>query len=133
MEACGGRCHKARHVLSYNESGKTGSAWNYRDKNRDAPLWLLKKMYRPEVYYQKAGVMLSELVPEEGQQINLFAYSSSCNKSGKLMDTLDQINRKYRRSTIHLASEGVGRTWSMCRSFKSPNYTGDWNELPVVS
>ena len=48
------------------------------------------------------------------------------------MDTVDQINSKYRRSTIHLASEGVDRTWSMRRSFKSPNYTGDWNELPVV-
>ena len=77
VEACGGRCHKARHVLSYNERGKTGSAWNYRDKNRDAALWLLKKMYQPEVYYQKAGVMLSELVPHEGQQTDLFAYSSS--------------------------------------------------------
>ena len=39
----------------------------------NAALWLLKKMYRPEVYYQKAGVMLSELVPEGGQQTDLFA------------------------------------------------------------
>ena len=53
----------------------------------NAALWLLKKMYRPEVYYQKAGVMLSELVPEEGQQTDLFAYSSSSNKSGRLMDS----------------------------------------------
>jgi DNA polymerase V len=90
-------------------------------------------VYQPEVYYQKAGVMLSELVPQEGQQTDLFAHSSTSNKRGRLMDTLDSINRKYRRSTIHLASEGVDRTWSMRRSFKSPNYTGDWNELPVVS
>ena len=76
--------------------------------------------------------MLSELVPEEGQQTDLFAYSSSSNRSGRLMDIVDQINSKYRRSTIRLASEGVDRTWSMRRSFKSPNYTGDWNELPVV-
>jgi DNA polymerase V len=96
-------------------------------------LWLLKKMYQPGVYYQKAGVMLSELVPEADQQTDLFGYSSSSNKSGKLMDIMDQINSKYRRSTIHLASEGTDRTWSMRRSFKSPNYTGDWNELPVAS
>jgi DNA polymerase V len=49
------------------------------------------------------------------------------------MDTVDKINGKYRRSTIHLASEGVGRTWSMRRSVKSTNYTGDWDELPAVS
>jgi DNA polymerase V len=39
-----------------------------------------------EVYYQKAGVtlsvMLSELVPQEGQQTDLFAFSASSNKSG---------------------------------------------------
>ena len=99
----------------------------------NAALWLLKKMYQPGVYYQKAGVMLSELVPEGGQQTDLFSYSSNNNKSGRLMDTMDHINRKYQRSTIRLASEGVNRTWSMRRSFKSPNYTGDWNELPVVS
>ena len=99
----------------------------------NAAVWLLKKMYQPEVYYQKAGVMLSELVPEAGQQTDLFAYSFSSNKSGRLMDTLDSINRKFRRSTVHLAPEGVDRPWSMRRSFKSSNYTGDWNELPMVS
>jgi len=35
--------------------------------NEAAP-WLLKKLYQPEVYYQKAGEMLSELVPQGGQQ-----------------------------------------------------------------
>jgi DNA polymerase V len=98
----------------------------------NAALWLLKKMYRPEVYYQKAGVMLSELVPDAGQQTDLFAYSSSSNKSGGLMDIVDRINSKYRRGTIRLASEGIERTWSMRRSFKSPDYTADWNELPSV-
>jgi DNA polymerase V len=90
-------------------------------------------MYQPNVYYQKAGVMLLELVPDGGQQADLLGFSSKGNKSGRLMEAVDQINRKYRRSTIHLASEGVDRTWSMRRSFKSPSYTGDWNELPVVS
>jgi DNA polymerase V len=76
---------------------------------------------------------LSDLVPEGGQQVDLFGYSSDSNKSGRLMDVMDRINGKYRRSTIHLASEGTNRIWSMRRSFKSPNYTGDWNELPGVS
>ncbi|MEO7560038.1 MAG: DUF4113 domain-containing protein [Nitrosospira sp.] len=98
----------------------------------NAALWILKKVYRPQVYYQKAGVMLSELVPEDGQQTDLLGFLSINNKSGRLMETVDTINRKYKRSTIHLASEGTARTWSMRRSFKSPNYTGDWNELPVV-
>ena len=101
-------------------------------KITNAALWLLKKIHRPQVYYQKAGVMLSELVPNEGQQTDLFRFSDTNNRSGRLKETVDDINRKYRRSTIHLASEGVDRTWSMRRSFKSPNYTGEWSELPVV-
>ncbi|MDQ3186365.1 MAG: DUF4113 domain-containing protein [Pseudomonadota bacterium] len=40
------------------------------------------------------------------------------------MTTVDNINRKYKRSTIHLASEGTNRTWSMRRSFKSPELHG---------
>jgi DNA polymerase V len=98
-----------------------------------AALWLLKKVYRPQVYYQKAGVMLSELVPQAGQQTDLFEYSVNSDKSGRLMEMVDRINGKYQRSTIHLASEGTNRTWSMRRSLKSPNYTGDWRELPTAS
>jgi DNA polymerase V len=67
-------------------------------------------MYLPAVYYQKAGVMLSDLVPEGGQQTDLFGYSSGTNKSGRLMETVDRINQKYRRSTVHLASEGTDRS-----------------------
>lgn len=97
-----------------------------------AALWLLKKIYRSEVYYQKAGVMLFELVPEEGHQTDMFGFTETSKRSGRLMETLDDINRKYSRNTIHLASEGVNRVWTMRRSFKSPNYTGDWNELPMA-
>ncbi len=99
----------------------------------NAALWILKRMYIPQVYYQKAGVMLSELVPESGQQMELLGYSSTSTRSGSLMETVDNINRRYHRSTIYLASEGVDRTWTMRRSFKSSNYTGNWKELPVVS
>jgi DNA polymerase V len=34
----------------------------------EASPWLLKKLYQPEVYYQKAGVMLSELVRKEASR-----------------------------------------------------------------
>ena len=37
-----------------------------------AVLWLLKRIYRQGIYYQKTGVMLMELVPEQGQQTDLF-------------------------------------------------------------
>ena len=49
------------------------------------------------------------------------------------MLTMDRINKKYAKGTIKLASEGTDKIWAMRRSFKSPNYTNDWNELPVLN
>ena len=58
----------------------------------------------------------------------LWVYS----RSAKLMGALDSINQKYSKGTIKLASEGVRKAWVMKRGMNSPNYTGDWNELPFA-
>lgn len=100
--------------------------------NRTA-LWILKRLYKEGIYYQKAGVMLMELVPAQGQQADLFGFSLGDDKATKLMDTLDSINKKYSKGTIKLASEGTKKVWAMRRNYKSPNYTGAWMELPIVS
>lgn len=73
-----------------------------------------------------------DLVPEAGQQIDIFGYSHGDEKTRVLMETMDKVNKKYSRGTIRLASEGINKTWEMNRAFKSPNYTGDWNELPII-
>ena len=101
-------------------------------KIANAALWALKKIYQPNVYYQKSGVMLMDLVPEAGQQMDIFGYSKDGEKSRVLMETMDKVNKKYSRGTIKLAAEGVNKSWVMRRAFKSPNYTGDWRELPMI-
>ena len=108
------------------------SPTNSTIKITHAALWALKKIYKPTIYYQKAGVMLMDLVPEAGQQMDIFGYSKDIVKSSVLMDTIDKINKKYSRGTIKLAAEGVHKSWIMRRAFKSPNYTGDWRELPMI-
>ena len=77
--------------------------------------------------------MLMDLVPEAGQQLDIFGYSNDNEKSSKLMETMDMVNKKYSRGTIRLASEGVNKSWAMNREFKSPNYTGSWKELPTIN
>jgi DNA polymerase V len=95
----------------------------------NAALWLLKKIFKSGVYYLKGGVMLMDLVPEGGQQRDLFGYSEGDTRTSALMKTMDDVNRKYGRSTIHAASQGIRNTWMMRRQLKSPNYLGDWDEL----
>jgi DNA polymerase V len=97
-----------------------------------AALTLLKRLYAPNVYYQKAGVMLMELVPLEGRQMDLLGYSDSGEKVESLMTTIDTINERYGRHTIRLASQGCRNEWTMRRELKSRNYTADWDELPTI-
>lgn len=97
-----------------------------------AAIWLLKQIYQPRIYYLKGGVMLMELVPEGGQQRELFGYSNEDQKSNRLMNAMDKLNQKYGRGTLKSAAEGTSKSWQMRRELKSPNYLGSWNELLSV-
>ena len=98
-------------------------------------LWGLRKIYRRGYCYQKAGVMLSELVPRRYRQLDLFGPTSKAEadkKSTKMMSVIDQINARMGRGTIKLASEGFKQPWKMKQGNKSPNYTTNWEELVCV-
>lgn len=89
-------------------------------------LWALKQLYRPNYNYAKAGVMLSELVPADNAQLDMFTTTEASAKSAELMKTMDTINRKMGKDSIKLASEGFKRPWKMRQENKSPQYTTDW-------
>jgi DNA polymerase V len=51
------------------------------------------------------------------------------------MQTMDQLNQRYGRGTLKLASAGLGQTaqiWHMKQDFKTPAYTTDWANLLTV-
>jgi DNA polymerase V len=91
-------------------------------------LWALKQLYKPNYNYAKAGVMLSDLVPAEGLQIDLFSPIQQTLKTNKLMMTMDSINRKIGKEAIKLASEGFKRPWKMKQENKSPSFTTKWSD-----
>lgn len=96
-------------------------------------LWGLKRIYKPNFNYAKAGVMLSELVPAEGVQSDLFSTVQTSPKSEMLMTTMDAINKKMGKESIKLASEGFKRPWKMKQERKSPSFTTKWDDLVKVS
>ena len=98
-------------------------------------LWIVKRLYKPGYVYQKAGVLLNDLVPDEGRQRDLFFDASEANyaRSAKLMAVMDAINQRYGRQTLKLGSEGFKAPWKMKQNFKSPGYTTNWNELIQAS
>lgn len=93
-------------------------------------LWGLRKIYRPGYRYQKAGVMLSDLVPVDKLQNDLFADAATQQKNTQLQKIIDHVADNTYKKTIRTAY--VDRPWSMRRENKSKNYTTCWNELICV-
>lgn len=91
-------------------------------------LWLLKRLYKAGYQYQKAGVLLNDLVPSAGVQQDLFFIQDSL-KAEKIMSVMDTVNNRYGRQTLHLASMGFKSPWRMKQERKSPGYTYDWDDL----
>jgi DNA polymerase V len=95
-----------------------------------AALQGLEKIYREGFAYQKAGVMLTELTTMGMRQQNLF--QSLPKNNGAVMEALDRINSRWGRNTVQYASSGLDKPWCMRQERKSPAYTTNWAELPVV-
>lgn len=96
-----------------------------------AAIWGLRKIYKRGYKYQKAGIMLSELVDAQTRQMDLFGLSPISNRN-QLMEVVDNINDRMGKGTIRLASQGIKQSWAMRRENVSQNYTTDWEELLCV-
>ncbi|ROR97956.1 DNA polymerase V [Sinobacterium caligoides] len=91
---------------------------------------LLQRLWRQGYDYSKAGVMLTDLYPQRGQQQDLFV-SGSEPQSQALMTTIDRINASG-KSRVFFAGQGCDPSWRMRQAHLSPAYTTRWSDLPVV-
>lgn len=89
---------------------------------------LIQQLYRPGLKYIKAGIILSDLVPDNSIQGNLFSPFSE-TKQKILMNALDNINFSMRDDAVCYASTGVKRNWKMRQEKRSKRYTTRWEEL----
>lgn len=94
----------------------------------------LSKIFRSGFHYQKVGVYLGDLVDKRYMQLDLFNQSSEeeLQHTEQLMSVFDAINKKYGRHTLRLAAEGHVKPWAMRIQMRSPSYTTEWSELPIV-
>jgi len=95
-----------------------------------AALASLRAIYRPGYCYQKAGVLLNGLMPENYEQLSLF--QAPAPRGASLMKAVDEINRRWGRDTIQPAAAGLVRKWHFRQMKKSPAYTTRWSELPIA-
>ncbi len=92
-------------------------------------LQVLKKLYKTNYNYKKAGILVGELKPDSIIQTNLF-HSFEQEKQGRqLMKIMDSINKKYGKQTLYIASCDRNHTWSRREQFRSHCYTTKWSEV----
>lgn len=92
----------------------------------------LRSIYKEGLIYQKAGVTLSNLVSNDGQQLSLFQSEDDNAKSKRMMQALDQTNQKYGRGALFLAGEGTKKAWQIKAEYKTPEYTTNWDDLAIA-
>lgn len=90
----------------------------------------LRQIYREGYRYKKAGVVIMEFTPQEGQQINLFENSDPKHKP--LMAAVDKVNRALGEQKVKLGGQDLKRPWKMKQEHLSPRYTTRLSEIITV-
>jgi DNA polymerase V len=94
-------------------------------------LALTERLYRKGLPFSKAGVMMMKLVFAHQRQINFF---DTCDRerSARLLQAMDEINEQMGRGTLRYGAEGLERDWQTRAGQRSPRWTTQWGELPIV-
>jgi DNA polymerase V len=95
----------------------------------------LQKIFQEGIFYKKAGVILSDLYPENFYNNDLF--NSECRMKDqrltRLDKTFDLINRKYGGGSISIAKENYERLYITKRKNLSSAYTSNFDELAIAN
>jgi DNA polymerase V len=91
----------------------------------------LKSIFAFGYEYQKVGVILSGLVPDEYRQGRLFT-SEPDERLRTLSKVMDRVNHRYGRDKLRVAGAGYDPSWHHKRERVSPCYTTRWKDILVV-
>jgi DNA polymerase V len=98
-----------------------------------AALFGLKQIYQEGFAYGKAGVMLMDIGDTRVAQGSLLPAHGAGDRSERLMQAVDKLNRRFGRDTLSVFSSVKSpRAWAMRRENMSPCYTTLWDDVPVA-
>jgi DNA polymerase V len=96
----------------------------------------MRRMYEPGYRMAKAGVMLLDLVPGSLVQGELDLEDEEIRDRRKLMETIDALNSRYGKGTVHSAATGgsnrSAKGWKMRQERCTPQYTTRWEDVPIA-
>jgi len=120
--------HHGRQVSGYV---KLDNPSNLTPDIIKAAVALGKSLYEQGEWYKKAGVILSDFVPDNALQTNLFVAPKDQNRK-KLMNVIDNMNAAFRDDILKFATSGTQKNWKMRSERRSKRYTTRWDELCLV-
>jgi DNA polymerase V len=91
---------------------------------------LLKEIFEEGEIYKKAGVIVTQIIPENQKQFHLFEEENP--KHQKLMKVIDDFHKKTGERKIRLGNQDLQRTWKMKQNHLSPKYTTDIKAIFTV-
>ncbi len=95
----------------------------------------LRRIFKDGYKYQKAGVLLLDLMPKHMEQLRLFDDYKTIPEyyyNDRLMAVVDDINQTYGRDSIRLGGATLSSNWRMRQTMLSPAYTTRWEDIPLV-
>ncbi|WP_412476983.1 Y-family DNA polymerase [Flavobacterium sp. TBRC 19031] len=91
---------------------------------------MLKEVFEEGEIYKKAGVIVTNIIPESQKQFHLFEEENP--KHLKLMQVMDEYYKKTGERKIKLANQDLTRTWTMKQEHLSKKYTTEFREILTI-
>lgn len=141
------QCCAASYIQVYISTGHHQTGSKYRECNGQelphpstaTPDFIetahecLKRIYRQGYKYKKAGVIITGIVPQKHQQLGLFTPPEEYEKKETLMKVMDRTNWRWGSDTLSYGATGIQKEWRHRQEKRSPNYTGNWNEILTIN
>ncbi len=91
---------------------------------------MLKSIFEEGEIYKKAGIIVTELIPQNQKQFHLFEEENP--KHQALMKVMDNFQAKTGDRKIRLGNQDLQRTWKMKQNHLSRKYTTDFKQILEV-
>jgi DNA polymerase V len=99
----------------------------------DAAGQLLRRIYRPEFSYKRAGILLAGLQACSAAQDFLFDEPYQDSRRQKLMKVMDRHNSNANSGKMFWAAEGIEKPWFLKQTHRSPRFTSRWDEILTIN
>lgn len=93
---------------------------------------ILSKIYKANYAYNKLAVIASGLSYQNEKQLSFLEQNRDLDKEKILMQTVDNLNSSYGKTSVFYASSGIKHHWQTRQLKRSPRFMSYWEEILVV-